>query len=46
VKTGGKLRSDLLFEIWRQLGNARMSMPQPAVTLALPTVMSRDIERH
>jgi small-conductance mechanosensitive channel len=46
VKTGGKLKSDLLFEIWTQLGHAGLSMPPPAVTLALPAVMSRGIERR
>jgi small-conductance mechanosensitive channel len=46
VKTGGKLKSDLLFEIWRQLGNAGLTMPQPAVMLALPTAMAPGAERH
>jgi small-conductance mechanosensitive channel len=46
VKTGGRLKSDLLFEIWRQLGTAGLKMPQSAVTLALPTVMASDAERH
>lgn len=46
LKTSGTLRSELLFEIWRQLGNAGLTMPQPSVTLALPTVMAPNVERH
>jgi small-conductance mechanosensitive channel len=34
----GKLKSDLNFEIWRQLRVAGVAMPQSVVTLALPTV--------
>jgi small-conductance mechanosensitive channel len=46
VKGGGKLKSDLLFEIWRELGNAGLTMPQAAVTLALPTLPAPNVGRH
>jgi small-conductance mechanosensitive channel len=46
VKGGGKLKSDLLFEIWRELGNAGLTMPEPTVTLALPTVSASPVRRH
>jgi len=46
LKGGGKLKSDLLFEIWRELGNTGLTMPQPAVTLALPTLPAPNAGRH
>jgi hypothetical protein len=47
LKSAGKLRSDLNFEIWCQLTGRGMAVPQPVQVMpALPTVPSYDHTRE
>ena len=46
LNSAGRLKSDLNFEIWRQLRAAGVAMPQPVVTLALPTMAGSSAERR